>query len=138
MLKSFNQLDRRSYWMWAIPIVAAHWLLSIAMANGIDFGPLAPMDTLLVVLLAAALAARFRDIGWPIWIGASFLLATMLVLPVVAFVYTIASDNEPHEFLRLMTPIGRFTGPANILLLVVAGCVPGAQQPLSLHSDRLV
>jgi hypothetical protein len=125
MLKSLNQLDRRSFWLWAIPIVGAHWLLSIAMANGMNVGPLGPMDTLLILLLAAALAGRFRDIGWPTWIGSSFLIATLLVLPVVAFLCAIASGDKPLEYLRWMMLTGQFTGPANTLLVIVAGCVPG-------------
>jgi hypothetical protein len=125
MLKSLNQLDRRSFWIWTIPIVTAHCLLAIALANGTIVGPLGPMDTLLIVLLAVVLVGRFRDIGWPTWIGASFLIATVLVLPAVALLYAIVSSDKAHEFPRFVILIGRFTVPANILLLVVAGCVPG-------------
>jgi hypothetical protein len=138
MLKSLNQLDRRSYWIWAIPIIAAHWLVSIAMANGVNFGPLGPMDTLLVLLLSTALAGRFRDMGWPTWIGASFLVVTLLVLPVAVFFYAIASGDKPLEFLHTMVRIGQFTGPANILLVVVAGCVPGRATVAQSAWGRLI
>jgi hypothetical protein len=127
MLKSLHQLNRRSFWMWAVPLLAVHGLVSIAMAKGVQ-GPLGPIDTALIILFAAALAGRFRDIGWPVWIGPSLVIVTLLVIPFVAFGYAIASHPAPAEFLQWLVRIGQVTGPLNLLLLVVAGCVPGPTQ----------
>jgi uncharacterized membrane protein YhaH (DUF805 family) len=136
MLKSLSQVDRRSFWMWTVPIAAVHCLLSIAMANAMELRPLGPMDTLLILLLAVVLVGRFRDIGWPTWIGASFLIATMLVVPFVVLFYAIASGDKALDLPRLMMLMSGFNVPANFLLLVVAGCVPGRSAAIIPHSDR--
>jgi uncharacterized membrane protein YhaH (DUF805 family) len=129
MLKSLHRLDRRSYWMWTIPLLAGHGFLSIAMVNGVK---LLSFDTWLILLLAAVLARRSRDIGWPIRIGPSFLIITMLVLPVIALVYAILSRPAPAEFLQWLIRIGQITGPINLLLLVVAGCMPS--KPIAVEA----
>jgi hypothetical protein len=121
MLKSLHRLDRRSFWMWVGPLLAAHWLLSLAAAKGMPFGGI---DIVVIILLASALAGRFRDIGWPIWMGSSFLIVTMVVLPLMAVAYAFASHPQPAELLRWLTRIGQITLPFNLLLLVVAGCMP--------------
>jgi hypothetical protein len=122
MPKPLNQLDRRSFWMWAIPLTAAHLLLMILSVQG--FKGLGPLDTVLIFVLAGILARRFRDIGWPVWIGPSFLIVTMLVVPLVAAGYGIASRAPPAQLLQWIGQIGQISGPANLLLLVLAGSVP--------------
>lgn len=81
------------------------------------------------------LAGRFRDIGWPIWIGSSFVIVTMLVLPIVALVYAIASHPQAPEFLQWLNRIGLIVGPLNLLLLIVAGSVPAKLVVLASSLD---
>jgi hypothetical protein len=122
MMKSFNQLNRRLFWMWTIPIIAAHVLLSIAVADGMGVGA---FDTVLIVLLAAVVAGRFRDIGWPAWLGPAFVLVTMLGIPAVAMGVMIAQKVDPDQFVQSLLRIGQFAGLANLVLLVIAGSMPG-------------
>src|SRR5438105_12069805 len=116
MLKSLKQLDRRSFWMWAIGIAAARLLSAIlassSMAGG-SSGPWGAVDTVVVFLLAAALAGRFRDIGWPPWIGAWFPIATMAILPLVAVIYEIAAGSAAQPFPAFLMVIGLFSLAAN-------------------------
>jgi peptidoglycan/LPS O-acetylase OafA/YrhL len=73
----------------------------------------------LLILLAIALARRFRDIGWPAWIGPTILLGTMFGLPFIALFYVMTmryvDDHLMHAIAHLVA----------LVLLVVAGSVPG-------------
>jgi hypothetical protein len=123
-LKVPERLDRPTFWQWAICLVLGHIVLALLTATGgMPFGGL---DTLAILALALVRGARFRDIGWPVWIGPTFMLVTMLALPLVALGYAIASSLSPPELLKLMNGIGLFTAPANLLLLIVTGSVPAA------------
>src|SRR5262245_20266822 len=100
MKKPRKRLDRPSFWKWAIPLVLGLVGMvflgrsgALRLAGTLDTG-LNARDTmvlaqgavglvmlLLIVLLAMALARRFRDIGWPAWIGPTILLVAMLGPP---------------------------------------------------------
>jgi len=86
-MKVPERLDQPKFWQWAIGLVIAHIVLSLLAAQVRPFGAL---DTVAVVTLALAVGARFRDIGWPVWIGPTFMLVTMLALPMVALGYAIS------------------------------------------------
>jgi hypothetical protein len=126
MLKSLNQLNRRLFWTWTIPIVVAYVLLGIAVVNGARVGPFA---TVLIVLLAYVVAGRFRDIGWPAWLGPAFILVTMLGIPAVAMGLEIERNATPDELLQSLVRVGLFTGLANLVLLIIVGSVPGGAVP---------
>ena len=100
MKKPRKWLDRRSFWKWAIPLVLG--LVAVVILGRSDAlrlvgdldtglsardamvlarGALGLVMILLIVLLAMALARRFRDIGWPAWIGPTILLIAMLGPP---------------------------------------------------------
>jgi len=126
MLKSFNQLNRLSFWLWTVPIVVVHVLLSVAVENGARVGP---FDTVLILLLAAVVAGRFRDIGWPAWLGPVFILVTMLGIPAVAMGWAIAQNAGADEIMQSLLRIGEYTGLANLVMLIIAGSVPGRAVP---------
>jgi len=130
-LKVPERLDRPSFWLWAVCLVIAHIVLSLLTAKGV---PLGAVDSLAVVGLALVVGARFRDIGWPVWIGVTFVLVTMLVLPLVAGFYAGASGLSRSALLELMNVIGLFTGPVNLVLLIVAGSVPGTAAAISTEA----
>ena len=102
MKKSAKRLDRRSFWMWAVPLGLGHLVVYIAIVRGA--GQLWWLDVILLMLLAIALVRRFRDIGWPGWIGPTILLVTVIGLPhqffdpVASFVlrYAIANHVGPQ------------------------------------------
>jgi hypothetical protein len=66
------------------------------------------------------------------------MLVTMLALPLGAVGYAIASSLSPAELLKLMNGIGLFTAPANLLLLIVAGSVPGTVAANSTEASAAV
>ncbi|MGJ4931230.1 hypothetical protein ACQR1I_36490 [Bradyrhizobium sp. HKCCYLS2038] len=124
-----KQLDLKSYRIWAGCLVVAHILAAVAAMNGAEF--LGKLDTAIVLFLAWALAARSRDIGWPVWMAPTFLLVTMLLSPLLLLVYLIATQNKTADFLGLISIIGLVSAPLNLILLVVAGLVPGKPAPLA-------
>jgi hypothetical protein len=132
MLKSLNRLDQPTFWMWVIPIALAHLLLSMLAASSMSLGVTSPwgtMDTLVIFVLAMAIAGRFRDIGWPSWIGGLFPVVTMLLLPFAALVYEISAGNAAQHFPESLIAVGQFSLAANSLLIIVAGSVPGRATP---------
>jgi hypothetical protein len=124
MFKKFpERLDRPTFWMWVVPLVLGHLLLTavlVAGANG-----LGAIDTVVIIWLAMVVAARFKDIGWPRWIAPIFMLGTMLLLPLVAVGFAIATKAAPDKLLSWINNVGLIAGSANLLLLAVAGSVPG-------------
>ena len=128
MLKSLHRIDRRTFWLWAIPIVCVHGLFAIAAVHNVKTS-LGGVDTALIVVLAMALVGRFRDIGWPVWIGPTFLLGTMLVIPMVIFFFMASIGTAGSAFLPALSVYGVFSGLGNLVLLVLAGCVPGLTMP---------
>jgi hypothetical protein len=87
---------------------------------------LGALDTLVVVMLAALVARRFRDIGWRGWIGASFMIATMVVAPLALIAYAIANSLRPAQFMEVANELGWIVAAANLVLLVVSGSVRGS------------
>jgi hypothetical protein len=128
MFKSLHRIDRGTFWLWAIPIVCGHGLFALAAAYHVQTS-LGAVDTGLIVVLAIVLAGRFRDIGWPVWIAPTFLLGTMLVIPMAVLFYMISIGTAGSAFLPALTVISQFSGLANIVLLVLAGSVPGRSMP---------
>ncbi len=131
--KSPKRLDRPTFWMWTVPLVVGHVVLTIVLtilgASG-AVRSLGAVDTVLIVFLARVLAWRFRDIGWPVWIGPTILLGTMLGLPFLILGYAIAS-HAGGRIMQWIWLVGVIAGPANIVLLIVAGSVPGKPAPIT-------
>src|ERR1700722_6394016 len=134
MGKSPKRLDRPTFWMWAVPIVLGHVVLTFLMVSR-TASSLGSIDTGLIVLLALALARRFRDIGWPAWIGPTILIGTMLVLPFAVLGIAVA-NHAGDDLMQWLTLYGMFAGPFNLVLLIVAGSVPGKPAPRSRKSSN--
>jgi len=77
----------------------------------------------LIVLLAMALARRFRDIGWLAWIGPTILLVTTLGPPFLVVGYVNSTYDE--DFREWASMVGGISDSVSLLLLIVAGSVPG-------------
>jgi hypothetical protein len=75
--------------MWALALVAAHIVLAVVGTNGTP--GIGGIDTVVIILLARASASRFGDIGWRVWIGPTFMIVTMLILPLAVVGLAIAS-----------------------------------------------
>jgi len=140
MKKSPKRLDRPSFWKWAIPLVLGSWFLSILPLGGVARSvglnsavsvglTVALARLVLIVLLALALARRFRDIGWLAWIGSTILLVTMLGLPVVFLVY--AGVTSDVDILEWAPTVAWISDSLSLLLVIVAGFVPG--KPASIE-----
>jgi uncharacterized membrane protein YhaH (DUF805 family) len=124
MDKSPKRLGRRTFWMWVVLLVLGH-VLAIGMIPPGSAAPLAMIgiDDVILILLAIALARRFRDIGWPVWIGPTILLVT-IGLPFLGI--GIAMMNHAGDQIMQWLPLyGLISGPLNLVLLIVAGFVPG-------------
>ncbi len=104
MEKSPKRLDRPSFWKWAIPLVLGLVVLPIPGYAARSVGgintvvivdlAMALVRLVLIVLLAMALTRRFRDIGWPAWIGPTILLVTMIGLPFLVIGYATATYDS--------------------------------------------
>jgi hypothetical protein len=127
MEKSPKRLDRPRFWMWVVPLVLGHLVLSAVIMRGVA-GPFGSFDNVIVVFLAIALARRFRDIGWPVWIGPTILLLTMIGLPflILGFAMMKHAGDQVMQWLSLY---GLISGPVTLVLLIVAGSVPGKPAP---------
>lgn len=136
MMKLPERVDRRAFWTWAIPLVIAHVVLSVAASAGVN--GMGAVDTLIIIMLAALVARRFRDIGWRGWIGGSFVIATMLVAPLAVTAYAIANNLRPAQFMEAMNEVGLVTGAANLVLLAVAGYVQSSRLDEPIPADPVV
>jgi hypothetical protein len=123
MFGSIGTLDRSSFWMWARALIVAHIVLAVVASKGITGA--GGLDTVVIIFLARAVAGRFRDIGWPVWIGPTFLIVTMLILPLAVAGLGISSHAAPAVVLQLLNLTGLIVGLANLALVVIAGLVPG-------------
>ena len=90
--------------MWTVPLVLGHLVLTFVMVSG-TASSLGSLDTGLIVGLAWVLAARFRDIGWPAWIGPTILLVTMLGLPILVLGVAIM-NNAGDQIMQWLSLYG--------------------------------
>jgi uncharacterized membrane protein YhaH (DUF805 family) len=137
MKKPRKRLDRPTFWKWAIPLVLGDVVLTILGDR--SFGGIKTFVIVITVLglarlvliapLFIALARRFRDIGWPAWIGSTILLVTMLGLPVVFLVYAGVTSDE--DILEWAPTVAWISDSLSLLLLIVAGFMPG--KPASIE-----
>ena len=149
MKKPRKRLDRPSFWKWAIPLVLGHVVLAILGPSGalrlvgeFDTGlnavaaialaqtAIALVWLVLIVLLAMALARRFRDIGWPAWIGPTILLFTTLGPPFFVAGYTFYTfatyvNDIRNDIWEWVSMAGWISDSVDLVLLIVAGSVPG-------------
>jgi uncharacterized membrane protein YhaH (DUF805 family) len=142
MKKPRKRLDRPSFWKWAIPLVLGLVVLAILgrsgavrlvreFATGLDAAAaitlaltaMGLVRLVLTVLLAMALARRFRDIGWPAWIGPTILLFTTLGPPFFVFVTYV--NDIGNNIRELVSMAGWISASVDLVLLIVAGSVPG-------------
>jgi hypothetical protein len=130
MEKSPKRLDRPTYWIWVVPLVLGRVFFAVLMATGVGRSFASAGDVLLI-FLAIALAWRFRDIGWPVWIGPTILLVTMLGGPFVVMGLAVAyhADSQMMQWLSLYS---LFSVSVNLVLLIVAGSVPGKPAPVDV------
>jgi hypothetical protein len=125
-MKLPERTDQPTFWLYAVPLVLAHLALGFILTKGSN-GGLGGIDTVVIIALAAVVGGRFKDIGWPGWIGPTFMLGTMLVIPILVAAYAITNRLPPDQFMALMNPVGLVVGVANFVLLVVAGTMPGKE-----------
>jgi uncharacterized membrane protein YhaH (DUF805 family) len=130
-----KRLDRSSFWKWAIPFVLGLVVLVILGLSGaarsvgeintvvIVVSAMALARVILIVLLAMALTWRFRDIGWPAWIGPTILLVTMLGLPLLVVGYRTATYDS-DIVLEWGPMVGWISDFVSLVLLIVAGSTP--------------
>jgi uncharacterized membrane protein YhaH (DUF805 family) len=119
-----ERVDRRAFWTWATPLVAAHVGLAALAVAGVN--AVGALDTFIIIILAMLVARRFRDIGWRGWIGGTFMIASMVVAPLAVTAYAIAGNLQFAQATDAMNSVGLVVGIANLVLLVVSGSVRGS------------
>jgi uncharacterized membrane protein YhaH (DUF805 family) len=141
MKKSPKRLNRPSFWKWVISLLPGFVVLAILGVSDatrpvggintivIEVSAFALVRLVLIVLLAMAIARRFRDIGWPPWIGPTILLVTALGLPFLVLGYATATYVDDFSEWGSMT--GWIADSVNIVLLIIVGFVPG--KPASIE-----
>jgi hypothetical protein len=110
--------------LWAVPLVIGHVVMSVAIMKGYR-GPLPFFDIGVLGCLAFVLSRRFRDIGWPAWIGPTILLGTVVVIPWSVVGVAYVTHLAPLKLLWSLGLIGLANVAINFVLLVVAGSVAG-------------
>src|SRR5262249_43911416 len=130
-------LDRPSFWKWVIPLVLGLAVFAILGVGGavrsvagtdrdiiaIVVTAMAAVRLVVIVLLAIALARRFRVIGWPAWIGPTILLVTMLGPPSLLTGYLFATYD--FHIMEWRPMVGWISDSVSLVLLIVAGSMPG-------------
>jgi uncharacterized membrane protein YhaH (DUF805 family) len=131
-------VDRPSFWKWAIPLVLGLAVLSILPLSGaarsvgglnaavivrLAVVAVALARLVLIVLLAMALARRFRDIGWPAWIGPTTLLVIIIGLPFLVSGYAAATHAD---ILKWAPTVSWISDSLSLVLVIVVGFVPGS------------
>src|SRR5262249_588709 len=119
---SSKRLDRRTFWMWVVLLLLGHVLANLSIPSAAPF-PMLGIDEVILILLAIALARRFRDIRSPAWICPTILL---LPVPLAFLAIAIALMNHAYDQIMQWLPLyGLISGPLNLVLLIVAGSMPG-------------
>ncbi len=117
------QIDRARFWVYIVLLWGAKAAWAIFNAQVVRLPLAGPIDTCIVILMAVVVAARFRDIGWRVWIGPTLVILLMLVLP-AAVALGVALTVERSELPSaddLFGLIGLFTSPEMAALVIVAG-----------------
>lgn len=130
MDKSPKRLDRPTFWMWVVPLVLGRVFFAVLVATGAARS-IASAGDVLLIFLAIALARRFRDIGWPVWIGPTILLVTMVGGP-FAVMFVAFAYHAGSRMMDWLSLYGLVSVPVNLVLLIVAGSVPGKPAPVEV------
>jgi|SRR5215471_4008254 len=137
MEKSPKRLDRRTFWMWVVLLVLGHVLANVSMPRvPAALLPMIGIDEVILILLAIALARRFRDIGWPVWIGPTILLVT-IGLPFLGIGIIAMMNHASDQIMQWLPLYGLISGPLNLVLLIVAGFVPGKARAENIEISGL-
>jgi len=122
------RVDRASFWVLVL-------ILCLAKTAVFQIGTMNPtasflsaLDMIVIVAIAATVSARFRDIGWPIWIGVTIVLLCMIVVPFGAFEVVVGLGVQA-DLLAVMNAVTIATMVVIVALLIVAGCVKGRPAP---------
>ena len=125
-------LDRRSYWI-AVLLVIAIRLGGGLLANERLIAPSLgrAVDWATLVVLAAVLAKRFRNFGWPGWIGVIALIGTA-VLPFALYLFL---NGGPRARTRDAV-VESWAGTASSLLLLMLVVLTGLPGTSRSRPDR--
>ena len=124
-----QKLNRKTFWIWIGVLLVAKVLIGTVVATQFEAGSgssdgsfLRSLDTGVAIGIAFAVGGRFRDAGWPGWLGIVLTLLIMMVLPVVAlFVVMPKGDAALGD---LFGTVGIVSTVLLLALIGVAGSRP--------------
>jgi uncharacterized membrane protein YhaH (DUF805 family) len=129
-----SRLNRQYFWVWIGCLVVAKLAVDFGFILSPELHFLTSIDTVIVIFIAIAIGARFRDIGWPRWLGIVLTLLIMLVLPIV-LLFAVLIPNGGIDT-NATNPIDAFpwyfgwsSTFCMIVLVVIAGTRPSRELP---------
>jgi uncharacterized membrane protein YhaH (DUF805 family) len=125
-----SQLNRKHFWIWIGCLVAAKLAVDVGLILSPELHFLSSVDTVMVIFIAVAIGARFRDIGWPRWLGIVLTLLIMLVLPLVLLFAVLMQKGGIDTIDALPSYVGWSSTFCMIVLIVIAGTRPSRELPV--------
>jgi uncharacterized membrane protein YhaH (DUF805 family) len=120
------RLTRGPFWIWMAMLSVAKAALFYAASRVPENAVLSAFDLVIVIMIAAAVTARFRDAGWPAWPGGIAVVLLAIVLPFAGFFAIAGGRLFPPASVPLAIDIMTFGMMGLLALLIaVAGAIPG-------------
>jgi uncharacterized membrane protein YhaH (DUF805 family) len=131
------QLNRKHFWIWIGCLVVAKLAIDFGFMLSPALRSLTSVDTVIVIFIALAIGARFRDAGWPRWLGIVLTLLIMLVLP-VALMFAVLMQNGGID-MPAADPVDAFpwyVGWPSTICMIVLIVIAGTRPSRELSDER--
>jgi uncharacterized membrane protein YhaH (DUF805 family) len=113
-----TQMNQKQFWITVVLCLALKFGGVIALELLPDlYNLLRYLDNAAFIVLLLAVAARFKDIGWPRWWGVGFLIFVMAVLPVV-LLFTVVKPPLGLPPAGVIDSLAQWGWVSTVLLLV--------------------
>src|SRR5262249_26468018 len=116
-----SRMNRRQFWVWIGCLLAVKYALAILLVVSPELGVLGAVDIVVVLFVALTIGARFRDTGWPGWVGILLTLMIMLVLPLVLLFAVISNRAATNPIEAFPGYVGWSSTVSLLALIIVAG-----------------
>jgi uncharacterized membrane protein YhaH (DUF805 family) len=132
-----SRLNRQYFWIWIGCLVVAKLAVDFGFFSLPELHFLSSIDTVIVIFVAIAIGARFRDIGWPRWLGIVLTLLIMLVLPMVlVFAVLMQQDGIDTAPTNPIDALPWYVGWSSTLCMIVLIVIAGTRPSRELLDER--